>query len=80
MLPPKTTTPGIGVISTGREISRYVLFKRFPVAPLCRNDNFIVSTAISLLKKYKNRIISVKITIFVLMQPVPVQPAKGVPV
>ena len=68
------------VISTGREISRYVLFKRFLVAPLCRNDNFIVSTAISLLKKYKNRIISVKITNFVLMQPVQVLPVKGVPV
>lgn len=68
------------VISTGREISHYVLFKRFPVAPLCRNDNFIVSTAISLLKKYKNRIISVKITNFVLMQPVPAQPVLGEPV
>lgn len=40
--------------------------------------NFIVSTAISLLKKYKNRIISVKITNFVLMQPVQVLPVKGV--
>ena len=80
MLINKKWESSLRVISTGREISRYVLFKRFPVAPFCRNDNFIVSTAISLLKKYKNRIISVKITIFVLMQPVAVQPAKGVPV
>ena len=32
MLPPKTTTPGTGVISTGREISRHRIQRTFEKA------------------------------------------------